>query len=206
MSDGQRMNTNVLNRGRFAGADRFDGRFSAVEEAPAGSRSPSAAAIFPGLMFPRSMFPKVDVPKVLGMMFSGPLRRNACHAAAAMKRNPEKTSMNRQAADPPGYDFRLYIAGQAPRSIAAVCNLRKLCETYLSGRYRLDVIDLMEEPARAQCDRIIAVPTLVRHWPGAVTRIVGDLSNSECVLTRLDIDISPKDITPKDSTHRTRRR
>ena len=102
-----------------------------------------------------------------------------------------KFSMNRQAAESSGYDLRLYIAGQTPRSIAAVCNLRKLCETYLSGRYRLDVIDLMEEPRRAERDRIVAVPTLIRRWPGAVTRIIGDLSNSECVLTRLNIDVRP---------------
>lgn len=100
--------------------------------------------------------------------------------------------MNKQAEDATGYDLRLYIAGQTPRSIAAVCNLRKLCETYLSGRYRLDVIDLMAEPNRAQRDRIIAIPTLVRRWPGAVTRIIGDLSNSERVLTRLNIDVRPK--------------
>lgn len=99
--------------------------------------------------------------------------------------------MNRQA-EFTGYNLRLYIAGQAPRSIAAVSNLRKLCETYLSGRYRLDVIDLLAEPGRAQRDHIIAVPTLVRRWPGAVRRIIGDLSNSERVLTRLDIDVSPR--------------
>ncbi len=87
--------------------------------------------------------------------------------------------MNQQAEDAPGYDLRLYIAGQTPRSIAAVCNLRKLCETYLSGKYHLDVIDLMAEPNRARRDRIVAVPTLVRRWPGAVTRIIGDLSNSD---------------------------
>ncbi|SRR5579871_6645002 len=99
--------------------------------------------------------------------------------------------MNQQAEDAPGYDLRLYIAGQTPRSIAAVCNLRKLCETYLSGKYHLDVIDLMAEPNRARRDRIVAVPTLVRRWPGAVTRIIGDLSNSERVLTRLNIDVGP---------------
>ena len=100
--------------------------------------------------------------------------------------------MNQQAEDAPGYDLRLYIAGQTPRSIAAVCNLRKLCETYLSGRYHLDVIDLMADPNRAQRDRIIAVPTLVRRLPGAVTRIIGDISNSERVLTRLNIDVGPR--------------
>ncbi len=100
--------------------------------------------------------------------------------------------MNKQAEDLSGYNFRLYIAGQTPKSIAAVCNLRKLCETYLSGQYRLDVIDLMAEPELAQRDRIIAIPTLVRRCPGAVTRIIGDLSNSERVLTRLNIDVSAR--------------
>jgi circadian clock protein KaiB len=99
--------------------------------------------------------------------------------------------MSRQAASP-SYDLCLYIAGQTPRSIAAVCDLRKLCETHLSGQYRLDVVDLMEEPDRAQRDRIVAIPTLVRRIPGAVTRITGDFSNSERVLTRLNIDIRPK--------------
>jgi circadian clock protein KaiB len=100
--------------------------------------------------------------------------------------------MTRQAEDSTGYNLRLYIAGQAPRSIAAVCNLRRLCETYLPGRYQLDVIDLMAEPGRARRDGIIAIPTLVRRQPGAVRRIIGDLSNSERVLTRLDIDVRPK--------------
>jgi circadian clock protein KaiB len=100
--------------------------------------------------------------------------------------------MNEQAQDAPGYDLRLYIAGQTPRSIAAVSNLRKLCETYLSGRYRVDVIDLMVEPNRAQHDGIIAIPTLIRRWSGTVTRIIGDLSNSECVLTRLNIHAGPE--------------
>jgi circadian clock protein KaiB len=100
--------------------------------------------------------------------------------------------MNRQAADSPGYNLRLYIAGQTPRSIAAICNLRQLFEKYLPGRYRLDVIDLMEEPGRAQRDRIVAIPTLVRHFAGAVTRITGDFSNRERVLTRLTIEVRPK--------------
>jgi circadian clock protein KaiB len=100
--------------------------------------------------------------------------------------------MNKQVEDSLGYNLRLYIAGQTPRSIAAVSNLRKLCETYLSGRYRLDVIDLMAEPNRAQRDRIVAVPTLVRRPPGAITRIIGDLSNSERVLNLLNINVRAK--------------
>jgi circadian clock protein KaiB len=100
--------------------------------------------------------------------------------------------MSRKAGDSLGYNLRLYVAGQTPKSIAAICNLRRLCEKYLSGRYSLDVIDLMADPKLAQRDRIIAVPTLVRHMPEPIKRIIGDLSNSKRVLTRLGIDASVK--------------
>jgi circadian clock protein KaiB len=102
------------------------------------------------------------------------------------------TAVMNKAGDSPGYNLCLYIAGQTPKSMAALSNLRKLCETHLSGRYRLDVIDLMAESSSAQRDRIVAIPTLVRRRPGAVTRIIGDLSNSERVLTRLDIAVTAR--------------
>ena len=89
-----------------------------------------------------------------------------------------------------GYNLRLYVAGQTPKSVAAISNLRKLCEEYLPGRYSLDVIDLMENPSLAQRDQIVAIPTLIRQLPEPIRRIIGDLSNSERVLMRLDIDRS----------------
>ena len=98
--------------------------------------------------------------------------------------------MNKQADESSGYNLCLYIAGQTPKSISAICNLRGLCEKYLSGRYSLDVIDLMADPNLAQRDQIIAVPTLVRHLPAPIKRIIGVLSNSERVLMRLGIDVS----------------
>lgn len=84
--------------------------------------------------------------------------------------------------------LRLYIAGQTPRSLAALANLKALCETHLAGRYRLVIIDLMENPELAKADRILAIPTLVRSLPPPVVKIVGDLSNSEQVLVGLDIN------------------
>jgi circadian clock protein KaiB len=86
-----------------------------------------------------------------------------------------------------GYNLRLYVAGQTPKSIAALANLKKLCEKHLMGRYTIEVIDLMKEPALAQRDQIIAIPTLIRHLPEPLKRIIGDLSNAEKVLVGLDI-------------------
>ena len=89
-----------------------------------------------------------------------------------------------------GYNLRLYVAGQTPKSVAAVANLKKLCEKHLAGRYKIEVIDLMKDPALAKRDQIVAIPTLIRHLPEPLKRIIGDLSNAEKVLVGLDIQPS----------------
>lgn len=85
------------------------------------------------------------------------------------------------------YELRLYIAGQTPRSAAALYNLRRICDEHLAGRYRVEVIDLMENPSRASADQIIAIPTLVRRLPDPIRRIIGDLSNTERALVGLQL-------------------
>lgn len=100
--------------------------------------------------------------------------------------------MKKKAENLSDYNLRLYVAGQTPKSVAALSNLRRLCEKYLSGRYRLDVVDLMMDPTLAQRDGIIAIPTLVRYVPEPIKRIIGDLGNSDRVLTRLGIDVGAK--------------
>jgi circadian clock protein KaiB len=87
-----------------------------------------------------------------------------------------------------GYNLRLYVAGQTPKSIAAISNIRKLCDQYLAGRYTIDIVDLMSNPALAQRHQIVAVPTLIRELPEPIRRIIGDLSNTQRVLMGLDID------------------
>jgi circadian clock protein KaiB len=84
-------------------------------------------------------------------------------------------------------ELRLYVAGQTTKSMAAFANLRRICETYLSGKYRIEVIDLLQNPQLAAGDQILAVPTLVRRLPEPITKIIGDLSNEERVLVGLDL-------------------
>ena len=87
----------------------------------------------------------------------------------------------------PDYDLRLYVAGQTPRSVQALANLTKICEEHLAGRYRIQIIDLLEQPQLAKGDQILAIPTLVRTLPEPIRRIIGDLSNKERVLVGLDV-------------------
>lgn len=85
------------------------------------------------------------------------------------------------------YELRLYVAGQTPKSIAAFANLKKICEEHLVGKYKIEVIDLMKNPALARGDQIVAIPTLVRKLPQPIRKIIGDLSNIERVLIGLDL-------------------
>ena len=85
------------------------------------------------------------------------------------------------------YELRLYIAGQNARSLKALSNLKALCETHLNGRYTIEVIDLLEQPALAKGDQILAVPTLVRKLPAPLKKIIGDLSNTDRVLVGLNL-------------------
>ena len=84
-------------------------------------------------------------------------------------------------------DLRLYVAGQTPKSVTALANLKKLCEDHLAGKYRIEVIDLLEHPQLARGDQILAIPTLVRRLPEPIRKIIGDLSNTERVLVGLDL-------------------
>ncbi len=84
-------------------------------------------------------------------------------------------------------ELRLYVAGQTPKSLAALANLKKICHEHLEGRYKLHVIDLVKTPQLAQGDQILAIPTLVRNLPVPIRKIIGDLSDLERVLVGLNL-------------------
>jgi circadian clock protein KaiB len=104
---------------------------------------------------------------------------------------PAKKNHNSTASKPEFWRLRLYVAGQTVRSVAAFANLKKLCEEHLAGRYEIEVIDLLKNPKLAAGDQIVAVPTLVRHLPPPMKKIIGDLSNAHRVLVGLDLRPAP---------------
>lgn len=83
--------------------------------------------------------------------------------------------------------LRLYVAGETPRAVAALSNLKRICEEHLSGRYEIEVVDLIKNPRLASGDQILAVPTLVRRLPPPMKKIIGDLANETRVLVGLDL-------------------
>ncbi len=112
-----------------------------------------------------------------------PTRLSSKAAAARTKR----AKNSRTAAGEDGWKLRLYVAGQTPKSLAAFANLKRICEEHLAGQYRIEVIDLLENPTLARGDQILAIPTLVRKLPTPVKKIIGDLANTERVLIGLDL-------------------
>jgi circadian clock protein KaiB len=87
-----------------------------------------------------------------------------------------------------GFKLRLYVTGRTPQSLRAIENLREICETVLEGRYEVEVIDVLEQPALAENEKILATPTLVKRLPEPVRKIIGDLSDREKVLLGLDLE------------------
>lgn len=85
------------------------------------------------------------------------------------------------------WELRLYVAGQTPRSLAAFSNLKKICEDHLSGRYNIELVDLVKHPQLAAGDQIVAIPTLVRKLPAPFRKIVGDLRDTERALVGLQL-------------------
>ena len=104
-----------------------------------------------------------------------------------MTRSLKRRPHNGNSADEELIELRLYVAGQTPKSLAALSNLNKICKEHLHGRYKLYVIDLIKKPELAQGDQILAIPTLVRKLPQPIRKIIGDLSNLDRVLVGLNL-------------------
>ena len=85
------------------------------------------------------------------------------------------------------YIFQLFVTGTTPRSMRAIQNLRKMCDTHLEGRYEMKVVDIYQHPEQARSDQILVTPTLIKSMPLPIRRLIGDLSNTERVLISLDI-------------------
>jgi len=83
--------------------------------------------------------------------------------------------------------LRLYIAGSSPRSLRAVQNVKRICESELSGSYNLEVVDIYKEPRRAAEDQIVAIPTLIKQAPGVLRRMIGDMSETALLRQGLGI-------------------
>jgi circadian clock protein KaiB len=100
---------------------------------------------------------------------------------------PALPSAKPRKAESTRYVLRLYVAGQTPKSVNAITNIKKICEENLKGRYELAVIDLYQQPQLADGEQIIALPTLIKKLPPPLRRIIGDMSNTERLLVGLDL-------------------
>jgi circadian clock protein KaiB len=85
------------------------------------------------------------------------------------------------------WELRLYVAGQTPKSLAAMNNLRRVLDVHMPDQYRIEVVDLLANPRLAKEDQIVAIPTLVRKLPSPVRKIIGDLSDTERTLVGLQL-------------------
>jgi len=96
------------------------------------------------------------------------------------------------------FELRLYVTGRTSKSERAIENLNRICEKDLDNRYRLNIIDVLENPQLAEDEKIIATPTLIKILPPPLKRVIGDLSNVEKVILGLDLKILPNEKEGKE--------
>ena len=87
------------------------------------------------------------------------------------------------------FKLRLFVTGRTPQSQRAISNLKAICEGDIQGAYEVEVIDVLEHPALAERDKILATPTLVKRLPEPIRKIIGDLSDREKVLLGLNVEL-----------------
>lgn len=97
------------------------------------------------------------------------------------------TSINEDTFERPEFVLHLFVSGQTLRSSRAIINVRNACETFLKGRYELKVVDVLLDPGIAAAEQLIALPTLVKKFPKPTARFIGDLSNTDRLLSRIRI-------------------
>jgi circadian clock protein KaiB len=89
--------------------------------------------------------------------------------------------------DDESYVLRLFVTGAAPNSSRAIANLKEICETYLKGKYELEIVDVYQQPLIAETEQIIALPLLIKKSPSPQRRLIGDMSDLEKVLRGLNL-------------------
>ena len=105
-----------------------------------------------------------------------PLPSDPVHGIAALPGRPDR-----------GYVLTLYVASLTPRSSAAIQSVRDVCDKHLKGRYTLEVVDIYEQPSLAKREQILAAPTLIKHLPLPLRRLIGDMADEHRVLVGLDL-------------------
>ena len=103
--------------------------------------------------------------------------------AAASKTHEPKGDTSKK----PFYELRLYIAGLTPQSQRAIRNVQAVCQEHLAGRYDLKIIDIYQQPLLAKGEQIVAVPTLIKHLPQPLRKLIGCMADAKTLLVGLDL-------------------
>ena len=85
------------------------------------------------------------------------------------------------------FHFRLFIAGESPRSSRAVSNLTLLCERALPDAHKIEVIDVLERPDLAEAASVLATPMVMRMQPLPQRRAVGDSNDLARLAAAIDL-------------------
>ena len=86
------------------------------------------------------------------------------------------------------FTLNLFITGASPNSARAIANLKAICDEYIKDNYKLEIIDIYQQPSRAEKEQIVALPMLMKCLPLPVKRLFGDMSDTAKVIRGLGLN------------------
>ncbi|HEX7476661.1 MAG TPA: circadian clock KaiB family protein [Polyangiales bacterium] len=88
--------------------------------------------------------------------------------------------------------LRLYVAGEAPNSVAAIRHLRVLLADYPSHVAELEIIDVLQHPEPGAREGVLVTPTMIKLAPLPERRIIGNLKDTEALISMLGLTESER--------------
>lgn len=93
-------------------------------------------------------------------------------------------------------DVRLvvFVTGDTSRSRKALSNIRAICEQARPD-FTMEIVNIQEEPSRAEEENIWATPALIKKDPPPVQRMIGNFSRTEDVLRGLNLEMEQEELS-----------
>lgn len=91
--------------------------------------------------------------------------------------------------------LKLFVTGGSPRAIEAVRKTKEILN-HFTVDCQIDVVDILDDPAAAEQERIIATPTIIRMTPLPQRRVIGDISDAQTLIDALGLSRPGEAATP----------
>jgi circadian clock protein KaiB len=84
--------------------------------------------------------------------------------------------------------LQLYVAGDAPNSVAATANLRSVLARFPRREVELRIFDVIADPETGVSAGVLVTPMLLKLTPPPERRLLGNLKDLDTVMAALGLE------------------